>query len=157
MTAQVADAYAYVEITVEASQERAFKTFIDLNSWWERSGHHIGEKEPVLVAMEPRKGGRLYERDAAGRECDWGRVLAIEPPSRLLLDWQLTAAWTYDPNFHTDVDVRFVAEGEMRTRVELRHYVDAYGEKAADLRAMLMRPAAWPSLLEAFAATAKSA
>ena len=62
--------------------------------------------------MEPRVGGRWYERGDDGSTCDWGSVLAWEPQSRLVLSWDITADWQYDPELKTEIEVRFIAEGE---------------------------------------------
>jgi hypothetical protein len=31
----------------------------------------------------------LYDRGVEGSECDWARVLAYEPPSRVVFSWNL--------------------------------------------------------------------
>jgi uncharacterized protein YndB with AHSA1/START domain len=71
-------------ITVAAPQERAFTTFTQgFNQWWPRS-HKIGGAELAEAVLEGREGGRWYERDVDGTECDWGKVLVWEPPARLV-------------------------------------------------------------------------
>jgi uncharacterized protein YndB with AHSA1/START domain len=153
MNSHASESIAYAEIVVEAAQQRAFETFVNLSAWWPLDSHHIGEGDAVAAVFETRSGGRIYERAADGTECDWGRVLECEPPDRLLYDWQLTSEWKYDPTFHTDVEVRVIALAPKRTRVELRHQVSAYGDKAADMRSVFLQPGGWPGLLESFAKT----
>ena len=81
------------EIVVEAAAERAFRVFTDkFDRWWPRD-HHIGKAELKEAVLEPRAGGRWYEIGVDGSQCDWGKVLAYEPPRRLLLAWQLNADW----------------------------------------------------------------
>ena len=105
--------------------------------------------------LEAGEGGRWYERDTDGSECDWGKVLVWEPPSRLVLTWQLTGEWAYDADFATEVEVTFVPEGPNRTRVEVEHRgLDAYGDQAAEMRQQFDSPGGWPGLLEAFATAA---
>ena len=102
--------------------------------------------------LEGREGGRWYERDIDGSECEWGRVLVWEPPSRLVLAWQITGEWAYDADFLTEVEVTFVADGPNRTVVEVDHRgLDAYGDQADDMRDQFNSPGGWSSLLEAFA------
>ena len=84
-------------VTVPIPAERAFALFTeDFNTWW--IGHHIGEAEIAEAVIEPRVDGRWYERGVDGTECDWGKVLAFEPPGRILLTWQLNCQFTYDPD-----------------------------------------------------------
>ena len=118
-------------ITVAAPQERAFTMFTEgFNEWWPRT-HKIGPAELAEAVLEGREGGRWYERDTDGSECEWGRVLVWEPPSRLVLAWQISGEWAYDANLLTEVEVSFVAEGENRTRVELEHRgLDAFGDQS---------------------------
>ena len=102
-------------ITVEATPERAFAVFTaGFQSWWPIASHHIGEQDAVAVILEPRTGGRWFERAADGTECEWGSVIACEPPSRLLLAWHLTPEWVYDPDpaNATEVEVTFTPAGD---------------------------------------------
>lgn len=138
-------------ITVNVSQERAFEVFTGgFDRWWFRE-HHIGGAEMAEAVLEPREGGRWYERGVDGSECEWGRVLAFEPPRRLVLVWQINSDWKYDPNLVTEVEVRFVAEAPQRTRVELVHRdLDRFGDAAAQMRAAFEGPGGWSGLLASF-------
>lgn len=143
-------------VTVEAPLERAFAVFTEgLDSWWPLATHAIGAQPAVAVVVEPRPGGRWYERAADGSECDWGRVLAWEPPHRLVLAWEVSADWQHDPGLVTEVEVRFHAEHADRTRVELEHRgLEAYADRAGDMRDTFDSPGGWPGLLERFAGAA---
>lgn len=139
-------------VTVSASQERAFEVFThDFNRWWPRT-HKIGSAELAEAVLEQREGGRWYERDVDGSECDWGSVLVWDPPSRVVLAWQLSGEWAYDADVMTEVDVSFVPDGPDRTRVVLEHRgLDVYGDQMDDMRRSFDSPGGWPGILELFA------
>jgi len=138
-------------LTVDATQERAFDVFTEgFDTWWPRT-HHTGEGDLVEAVIEGREGGRWYGRTTVGEE-EWGRVLVWDRPDRLVLDWQLDADFKYDANFHTDIEVRFVAEGEGRTRVEFEHRdLERYGERAAAHAAALGSEGGWKGILDTYA------
>jgi hypothetical protein len=83
-------------------------------------------------------------------------VLAYEPPSRLVLNWQIGADWRYDPTINTGLEIRFLAEGEARTLVELEHrgLLDAYGAGVQQIHAIFDSPGGWHGILEGFVAAA---
>ena len=143
-------------ITVQSPQAVAWHVFTEnMGAWWPLRTHKIGKAEAVDVVIEPRAGGRWYERGVDGSTCDWGRVLAWEPPQRLLLSWEITADWRHEPQLQTEVEVRFVAEGKGVTRVELEHrHLDRYGSLRDQMRDIFGSDAGWKGLLEAFAARA---
>ena len=88
-------------VTVPLSPERAFALFTEgYYSWWPH-GHHLGKADLADVVLEPRTGGRYYERGVDGSECDWGRVLVCDPPHRIVVSWQINAndeTWFPDPD-----------------------------------------------------------
>jgi uncharacterized protein YndB with AHSA1/START domain len=117
--------------------------------------YKIGKAAAVDAVIEPRVGGRWYERGDDGSTCDWGRVLAWEPHARLVLTWDITADWQYDPALQTEIEVRFIAEGEASTRVELEHRrLDRYGDRRDEMRTIFDETGDWGRLLAAFAQTA---
>ena len=146
------------EIVVEAPIERAFRVFTDrFDAWWPRD-HHILEAPLAKAVMEPRAGGRWYEVATDGSQCDWGKVLVWDPPKRLLLSWQLTSQWKYDPDFVTELEIRFIPIGEMQTRVELEHRnMERYGDQAVAMREALDSPGGWITHLTLFAKEAARA
>ena len=137
--------------TVRAPQERAFEVFTTgMGTWWPRDGHTFAQGEAV---MEPRPGGRWYERAADGTEYDWGQVAEWQPPGRVLLLWQLDAEFTFDPDtaHATEVEVRFIAEGSGATRVEFEHRgFEVHGAAGEDMRAAVGGPEGWTQPLAAF-------
>src|SRR6266540_3407029 len=114
------------------------------------------KKSPIKdIVIEPKAGGRWYERGEDGSTCDWGRVLSWEPPMRLVLSWEITADWKHDPNLKTELEVRFVAEGKNATCVELEHRrLDLYGARGDEMRGIFDSEMGWKGLLDAFAASA---
>jgi uncharacterized protein YndB with AHSA1/START domain len=149
----VAPAPVRKSVTVSASPARAFAVFTGrMIAWW-RPDHHLGAAPLRDVVLEPRLGGRWYEVGEDGAVCQWGKVLAWEPPARLVLAWQLDADWKYDPDFLTELEIRFVPAGG-GTRVELEHRnLDRYGARAEAVRAALDATDGWAGGLAAFAAT----
>lgn len=143
-------------VVVEATPERAFYVFTDgMTSWWPIDSHSIGDRPMAEAVIEPRTGGRWYERADDGTECDWGRVLAWEPPHRVVLEWQISADWKADPGIHSEVEVRFTSEGDGRTRVDLEHRgLETFGERAEQMRAIFGSDGGWNGLLQRFGAAA---
>lgn len=120
-------------VTVAAPVERAWRVYTQEYASWYPKGHFIGAGPAETVAFEPYVGGRWYERSPDGTELLWGRVLAWEPPYRLLLAWMVGGDWKSDPDpaRASEVEVRFVAEGPDRTRVELEHrHIERHGAGA---------------------------
>ena len=144
------------EIVVQAPPERAFRVFTEnFDRWWPR-GHHIGKGEMKAAIMEGRPNGRWYELGVDGSECDWGYVIAWEPPRRVVLAWQLDAQWHYDPSLTTEVEVTFTPVGASSTRVELEHrYLERFGEMEGAVRKGIDSPEGWSGLLELFAKAAR--
>lgn len=143
-------------LSVAAAQAVAFRVFTaEVGSWWPLDTHHIGPVAAATAVIEPRAGGRWFERGVDGTETPWGRVLAFEPPTRLLLTWEIGCDWHHDPALITEVEVRFVVEGPSRTRVELEHRdLDQYGPRSGEMRDVFDSPGGWPGLLARFGARA---
>lgn len=97
MTMQTTDLTVRKTVTVNAPREHAFRVWTErFNDWWP-SGHHIGDADMESAVIEWREGGRVYELGVDGSECDWGRVLVYEPPSRIVCTWQIGGDWKFDP------------------------------------------------------------
>lgn len=140
-------------IVVEVPAARAFQVFLDQGRWWPVATHHIAQPAGETVVLEPYPGGRWYERAADGAETDWGRVLAFEPPRRILLSWQVSPEWEYepDPARASEIEVTFIAETKRRTRIVLEHrHIERYGAAAEHMREVLDRPGGAAAVLHAF-------
>lgn len=146
---------ARAAVTVEAPIELAFETFTqDIGSWW-NPDHHILEGELAEMVFEPRVGGHVYDRGVDGSECRWARVLAYEPPDRLVISWDINLRWQRetDPERTSEIEVRFTPEGEERTRVELEHRnLERHGEGWEAMRGAVDSPGGWPAGMQLFAA-----
>ena len=144
-------------LTVEAPCAHAFSVFTTaFDSWWPRT-HHIGKADLLAAVIEPRAGGRWFEKGVDGSECEWGSVLVYEPPSRVVLSWHLNGQWQYDPDPSraSEVDVRFVPDGPLRTKVEFEHRYIERSVGADQLRAGVDSEGGWNGLLQMFAAKVK--
>ena len=154
MSMQATDTSVRASTMVDAPIERAFSVFTaDIGSWWP-SDHHILEAELAEMVFEPREGGHVYDRGVDGSECRWARVLAYEPPDRVVISWDITPQWQIetDPDRTSEIEVRFIAEGPQRTRVELEHRnLDRHGEGWEKVRDAVASPGGWPRGLEALA------
>ncbi|HEU4986236.1 MAG TPA: SRPBCC family protein [Rhizobiaceae bacterium] len=158
MSKTVSPAPVRRSVTVNVPQDKAFEVFTSgLSRWWP-STHSIGSSPLNMATMEPRVGGRWYETGEDGNECEWGEVLAWEPPSRVLLAWRINTAWKFDPSIHTEVEIRFVPLAQGGTRVELEHrLLENLGEQAQLARESFDSEGGWPGLLSMFAAAAEEA
>ena len=131
MTAQTTDTSVTTSIVVEAAIEKAFSVFTDdIGSWWTPE-HHILHADLKEMVFEPRVGGLIIDRGIDGSECAWARVLAYEPPNRLVFSWDVSPQWQLETDHSrtSEVEVRFIAENPARTRVELEHRnLDRHGD-----------------------------
>jgi len=140
-------------IVVDVVPARAFELFIDLGHWWPLATHNIADPAGETVVLEPSVGGRWYERSRDGGETEWGRVLAFDPPHRILLSWLMGSDWKHepDPTRASEIEVTFIGDGADRTRVVFEHrHLERYRERADRMRAVLDRPDGAEGVLRAF-------
>ena len=159
MANTIAEAVVRKSVRVQAPVERAFTVFVEqMESWWPAT-HHIGKTPFEAIFVEPRVGGRWYERNAEGSLCDWGTVLAWDPPHRVAFSWHVgpghdSPDWTFDSDMAkaSQVEVRFSPDGPAATLVELEHSkLERHGEGYEQLRALFDGPGAWSGILAEFA------
>ncbi len=143
-----------VEVTVNAPIERTFHYFTErVDSWWPRE-HHLSDGDGFEVRMESWVGGRWYERSADGKECVWGRVLVWEPPTHVVLSWQLGVHFEAqdDPELASRIDVRFESDGPDRTTISFVHSeFEKHGAGWENLRRGVGAENGWRDILKTFA------
>jgi uncharacterized protein YndB with AHSA1/START domain len=159
MPTSAEEAVVRKSILVRAPIDRAFSVFVEqMETWWPAT-HHIGSTPFEAIFVEPRVGGRWYERNVQGNQCDWGTVLAWDPPHRVSFSWHIgpghdSPDWKFDPDpaKASEVEISFVPEGFSATRIDLEHRgLERHGEGYEQLRAIFDGPGAWIGILECFA------
>jgi len=134
-----------VSNVVDTSIDKAFSVFTDdIGSWWPPEHHLAPTAETVF---EPRVGGHIYDRLKEGGESRWSRIIAYEPPTRVVFSWDVSPQWQIEtnPDRTSEVEVRFIAEGDTTTRVELEHrHLDRHGEGWQQMRDAVSSEGGWP-------------
>ena len=143
------------EIVVPASTEKAFAAFTERIGEFKPPEHNLLAAPIAETVFEPRVGGHILDRATDGTECRWARVLAFEPPSRLVFSWDISPRWELesDPDHASEVEVRFVAEAAERTRVVLEHrHLDRHGSGWEAVRDGVDGDQGWPLYLTRYRA-----
>ena len=146
-------------VVVEASVEHAFSVFTDGFGRFKPPEHNMLGVEIAETVFEPRVGGHIYDRGTDGSECRWARVIAYDPPDRVVFSWDISPQWQIeaDPVKTSEVEVRFIAESSHRTRVELEHRnLDRHGDGWQSVRGGVDSGGGWPLYLQRFAEIAAS-
>jgi uncharacterized protein YndB with AHSA1/START domain len=143
-------------ITVNAPIERAFEVFATrMGEWWHKEHSIAKGTTQVDVVIEPRAGGRWFEKGADGSEHQWGKVLAYDPPHRLVLAWQLDREFSYGPSLETTVEVTF-EECDGSTLVTFEHRdLERMGADAVELFESM--DGGWGMLLDLYKGAADTA
>jgi uncharacterized protein YndB with AHSA1/START domain len=153
MTVETPTSSVQTSIVVNAPIERAFTIFTEqMGSWWPPD-MHILEAPLAEMVFEPREGGRIYDVGTDGSECQWSRVLAYEPPTRVVISWDINLQWQIetDPARTSEVEIRFSGEDDNRTRVDLEHRnLDRHGDGWEGMRNAVGSPGGWRKGLAAF-------
>lgn len=101
---------------IDCDPAHAFEVWTSrFGQWWPR-GHSVSG-DPAEIVLEPRVGGRIYERTTDGIEIDWGEITAWEPPVRLAYLWHIRR----DRADATDVELTFADGGDGTTRLVIVH------------------------------------
>jgi uncharacterized protein YndB with AHSA1/START domain len=154
MTAQAQETSIRTEVVVEAPVECAFRVFVEQFDKIKPREHNLLAVDVAESVFEPREGGRVYDRGVDGSECQWARVLAYEPPERVVFTWDISPHWQLEPDLlrASEVEVRFIAQTADRTRVVLEHrHLDRHGEGWEGLREGVAGDQGWPLYLGRFA------
>ena len=142
------------QVTVDAPIERAFAVFTEDFGRFKPREHNMLGVDIAETVLEPHAGGRLFDRGVDGSECQWARVLAYEPPDRLLISWDISPRWQIETDLDktSEVEIRFIAEGPDRTRVELEHrHIDRHLDGWPSLRDGVDSGDGWPLYLRRYA------
>jgi uncharacterized protein YndB with AHSA1/START domain len=153
MSTQVADTSVHTSIVVEAPVDRAFHVFIADFDRIKPREHNILGVEIAETVFEPRVGGHIYDRGVDGSECRWARVLAFEPPSRVVFSWDINLQWQVESDHDktSEVEVRFIPETPERTRVQLEHRnLDRHGDGWELGRNSVASEGGWPLYLQRY-------
>ena len=148
-----------VSIVVQAPIDRAFRVFTDDFDRIKPREHNLLTVPIEETVLEPKVGGRIYDRGVDGSLCEWARVLAFEPPDRLVFSWDISPRWQVETNLErtSEVEVHFIAESPDRTRVELEHrHLDRHGEGWQAGRDGVGADQGWPLYLQRYADLAAS-
>lgn len=154
MSSRPSDTSVKRSIVVEAPLERAFEVFTKQFGKFKPAEHNLLAVKIAETVFETRVGGHIYDRGIDGSECRWARVLAYEPPHRLLLSWNISPRWQIetDPDKASEWEVRFIAETPQRTRVEIEHRkLDRHGDGWEGVRDGVAADRGWPLYLQRYA------
>ncbi|MEV0717894.1 SRPBCC family protein [Asanoa sp. NPDC050611] len=152
---QAADVVVRRQVVVAAPVTRAFEIFTARFGDFKPKEHNLMRSPITETVFEPRVGGHIYDRAEDGTECRWARILAYEPPTRVVFSWDISPTWQVETNLSntSEVEVRFVADGPDRTRVELEHRnLDRHGPGWESVRDGVADDAGWPLYLDRYAA-----
>jgi uncharacterized protein YndB with AHSA1/START domain len=142
-------------IEVPVDEVTAFEVFTSrMGEWWPRE-HRIGSSRKVDIVVESGTGGWVLEVGEDGSQCQTGRVVAWEPPRRLVVLWQITPRWTPepDPDRCSEYEVTFTPAGDRTTLVAVEHRdFERHGDGGGDVAAAVDSPNGWPHVLAGFAA-----
>ena len=153
MSTQASDTSIQNSIVVDAPIDQAFSVFTDDFGGFKPPEHNMLSVEIEETVFETHVGGHIYDRGVDGSECRWARVLAFEPPKRVVFSWDISPHWQIesDPERTSEVEVRFISETPERTRVELEHRnLDRHGEGWEGLREGVHSDQGWPLYLQRF-------
>ena len=153
MTTQT-QASVRTQVVVEAPIERAFSVFTEQFDRIKPREHNLLGVDVAETVFEAREGGRIYDRGVDGSECHWARVLAYEPPNRVVFSWDVSPQWQLETDRAkaSEVEVTFVSETPQRTRVELEHRnLDRHGAGWESARDGVASEGGWPLYLQRFA------
>ncbi|AKU14633.1 SRPBCC family protein [Luteipulveratus mongoliensis] len=142
-------------VVVDIPVDRAFETFTARLGDFKPPEHTLLTSPIVETVFEPRVGGHIYDRGEDGSVCRWARVLAYEPPTRVVFSWDIDPTWQVETNLEntSEVEVRFTAESPERTRLELEHRnLDRHGPGWQSVRDGVSSPQGWQLYLDRYAA-----
>jgi uncharacterized protein YndB with AHSA1/START domain len=150
-----AEATVHRQIVVEAPIDRAFSVFTERFGDFKPPEHNLLGVAIAETVFDPHVGGHIYDRGVDGSECRWARILAYDPPHRVVFSWDISPQWQIekDPDNTSEVEVRFVAETPQRTRLELEHRdIDRHGPGWQGVAGGVADESGWSLYLDRYAA-----
>jgi uncharacterized protein YndB with AHSA1/START domain len=141
-------------VVVSAPIERAFAVFTERFGDFKPREHNLLAVPIAETVFEPRVGGHIYDRGVDGSLCRWARILAYEPPRRVVFTWDIGPTWQLEADHSktSEVEVRFTAESDERTRVDLEHrHLDRHGPGWESVAEGVDGDAGWPLYLDRYA------
>jgi len=151
---QTADAVVRRQIVVDALSSTPYgvhRTIRRLQAGRAQSARRTNRQDRIRA----RVGGHIYDRATDGSECRWARVLAYEPPDRVVFSWDISPQWELESALEntSEVEVRFTADTPNRTRVDLEHRnIDRHGPGWEAVSLGVSDDAGWPLYLDRYAA-----
>jgi uncharacterized protein YndB with AHSA1/START domain len=142
-------------VVVDAPINLAFAVFTERFGDFKPPEHNLLGAPIAETVFEPRVGGNIVDRAADGTECRWARILAYDPPNRVVFSWDISPQWSIvtDPGMTSEVEVRFNAEAPQRTRVELEHrHIERHGPGWEAVAGGVDSDQGWPLYLARYAA-----
>jgi uncharacterized protein YndB with AHSA1/START domain len=152
---QAAAAVVRRQIVVNAPIERAFAVFTERFGDFKPPEHNLLQVPIAETVFEPKVGGHIYDKGTDGSECRWARILAFDPPTRVVFSWDISPQWTIEsePDNTSEVEVTFIAETPDRTRLELEHrHIDRHGPDWQAVSDGIAHDQGWPLYLQRYAA-----
>lgn len=143
------------DITVNAPLDKAFRVFTERFGDFKPREHNLLSVPIAETVFEARVGGHIYDRGVDGSVCRWARIVAYEPPARVVFTWDIGPTWQVvtDPGKTSEVEVVFSAESDDRTRVTLEHrHIDRHGDGWGSVAAGVDGDAGWPLYLRRYGA-----
>lgn len=142
------------DVVVNAPLDRAFHVFTEKFGDFKPREHNLLKVPIEETVFEPRVGGHIYDRGVDGSLCKWARIVAYEPPNRVVFTWDIGPTWQLETDSArgSEVEVRFIAESAQRTRVELAHRnIERHGDGWESVAAGVDGDAGWPLYLRRYA------
>jgi uncharacterized protein YndB with AHSA1/START domain len=146
-------------VVVDTGVERAFALFTNGFDAIKPREHNVLTVPIAETVFEPRVGGHIYDVGTDGSRCEWSRILVIDPPHRVVFSWDIGPTWQLetDPSKTSEVEVRFIAESDNRTRVELEHrHLERHGDGWRSVFDGVDGGAGWPLYLRRYAELAST-
>jgi Uncharacterized conserved protein len=143
------------QVVVNAPAEQAFTRSPRGSATSSRRSTTCSRPRSPRQSSSPTSAGTSTTAPSTAASAGGPRILAYEPPARVVFSWDISPQWQVetDPELTSEVEVRFVAEGPDRTRVELEHrHLDRHGPGWQSVSDGVDGDQGWPLYLARYAA-----